>query len=386
MPFYRQQGELPRKKHTAVRKPDGGLLREELFSTQGFAGAYSTRYRLDLPTRVQKVRELPPPQTPAWPKAPLQPYHFFSLEKPAGGDFLTARRIFLENDDVRFGTIQPNRSLQAFYRNASAHELVFIHRGAGVLQSEYGRLQFAEGDYLVIPKGVTVLVEFAALVNNALLLIESAAPFEIPRHYRSEGGQILEHAPYCERVFRAPELGEPHGEPGDFRLLLQTRGRLFEYALDRHPFDVAAWDGYHYPFAFNIADFNPVVGKLHLPPPVHAVFHTRAAMVSNFVPRLADFHPEAVPIPYYHSNIDCDEVLYYVRGNFMSRRAVREGSVTLHPGGVPHGPQPGKIEAALGLKALDEWAVMLDTFAPLRLTGHVRKVLDKDYARSWSKP
>jgi homogentisate 1,2-dioxygenase len=236
---------------------------------------------------------------------------------------------------------------------------------------------------LVVPRGTTYQLRFDGLDNNKLLIIESDTPFDIPKNYRNEYGQLVEGAPYCERDIKVPETLEPVDEAGKFKLIIKSGERYFEYLLPYHPFDVVGWDGYHYPFAFNIKDFCPIVGKIHQPPPVHLLFKTGHFVLCNFTPRLFDFHPQAIPAPYFHSNIDSDEVIYYVDGVFMSRKGIREGSVTLHPRGIPHGPQPGKVEESLGAKETKEYAVMIDTFEPLHLTSHVKEMVDENYPRSW---
>lgn len=385
MPFYHRQGELPNPKHTVFRSPDGErLYREELFSTQGFAGIYSTKYHLRLPPQVERIAEREAPDHSAdWPEAPHQYVHFRTDEAPASGSYITGRRWFLRNEHTAIGTLGVSEATDAFYRNARAHELLYVHRGCGRLRSEFGRVDFAPGDYLVCPKGSTYQLELDTAEGSKFLIVESAEPFEIPAHYKNSSGQILEHAPYSERDFRPPVLEPPVDAGGEFELVLKVGERWFDYTLPHHPFDVVGWDGYAYPYAFNIRDFNPAVGRVHLPPPVHLVWTTPHAVICNFVPRLYDFHAEAVPAPYFHSNVDSDEVLYYVEGQFMSRKGIEEGSITLHPMGIPHGPQPGRTEASIGKKNTHEYAVMIDTFEPLSLTREVEQRLDAGYPHSW---
>lgn len=387
MPVYQQRGRIPHPKHTTFYREDGQTLhREELFSTRGFSGIYSTKYHLRLPPGAREVAPRPAPETPPWPDAPHQWMHFFTERDPVPGDYVTSRALFLENAHVTVGALYPSEATDTLYRNAWAHELLFVHRGRGTLSSEFGRLPFGPGDYLVCPKGSTYHLAFESYGDNKLLLVESTDPFDIPAHYKNGYGQLLEHAPYHERDFRAPELAPPRDEEGDFALALKVGPRWFDYRLPHHPFDVVGWDGFVYPYAFNVRDFNPMVGRIHLPPPVHLVFATPHAVVCNFVPRLFDFHPEAIAVPYFHSNVDSDEVLYYVDGDFMSRSGIEPGSITLHPMGIPHGPQPGKTEAGLGKTRTEELAVMIDTFEPLAPTGHAATRLDPAYPQSWLAP
>lgn len=382
MPIYHSLGEMPQKKHITYRKEDGGLYWEELFSTLGFSGIYSTLYHLHPPTRVTGVSAVEHTPIEPWPEAPAQPYHFLTHRAPAGGNMLTARRAFLYNSDITLATASFSEADDRFYRNARADEILFVHEGQGELHAEHGVLDVKRGDYLVIPRGVMYRFENLSR-DNRFFIIESTSPVETPRRYRNEFGQLLEHAPFSERDFRRPRWREPIDQQGEFHLLVKSGDQVQDYSLDHHPFDVVGWDGFLYPWAFNIHDFQPIVGKIHLPPPIHQVFQTAGCVVCNFVPRLFDFHPDAVPAPYFHQNVDSDEVLYYVDGEFMSRKGIESGSVTLHPGDIPHGPQPGKIEASIGVKDCYEYAVMVDTFKPLLLTREVERTMDPDYIRSW---
>lgn len=389
MAFYHKQGKLPAKKHTTYYKDDAkSLYREELFSTRGFDGVYSTKYHCNMPTQVLEIKEIKSKDKNDWQDAPLQYYHFKTDEAGSKGDYIESRSSFLENADCVIGTAQVTEDTDRFYRNAHAHEMLFVHHGSGSLLSEFGEIKFNDGDYLLIPKASTYQLKFDNFENNKIFYVESQTAFEIPNEFKNEYGQLMEWAPYCERDFRVPELQDPIEQEGDLKsnkisLVLKAGKRFFDYSLKNHPFDVAAWDGYAYPVAFNIKEYCPVVGKIHLPPPVHVVFRTKNFVVCNFVPRLFDFHPEAIPAPYYHSNVDSDEVLYYVDGNFMSRSGVSEGSITLHPAGIPHGPQPGKTEASVGKKDVYEYAVMIDTFSPLNPTQNVKKTMVEDYSQSW---
>jgi homogentisate 1,2-dioxygenase len=384
MAFYVRLGKVPPKRHTTFYKDDGkSLYREELFSTKGFSGIYSNKYHLYMPPQVEQVKELSMIKDNAWPDAPLQYYHFKTDDVESEGNFLKARNEFLKNDHAVISTARVTEDTDLFYRNSYAHEIVFIHHGKGEMLSEYGRLPFEDGDYVVIPKGTTYQMKFNNFDRVKLFIIESDTPFDIPRHFRNEYGQLTEDAPYYERDFKPPQFMEPTDKKGEFTLILKVSNRYFEYMLPHHPFDVVGWDGFLYPYTFNIKEYAPKVGKIHLPPPTHLVFTTEHFVICNFVPRLYDFHPDAIPAPYYHSNVDSDEVLYYVYGDFMSRTGVQEGSVTLHPMGIPHGPQPGRTEASIGKKEADEYAIMIDTFTPLRVTRNVKESMVEDYHHSW---
>ena len=384
MPFYVKVGKVPPKRHTTFYKDDGkSLYREELFSTLGFSGIYSNKYHISMPTQVKKIGEIPQNNSIHWPDAPLQYYHFFTEKKKTDGDILKSRNEFLKNDNCVISTANVSADSDFFFRNSYAHELIFVHRGSGKFLSEYGSLPFEEWDYIVVPKGTTYQIKFDSYDDNKLMIVESSTPFDIPRHFRNEYGQLTEDAPYYERDFKVPQYTEPVDHQGDFELILKLRDRYFKYLLPNHPFDVVGWDGFLYPYTFNLKEYAPKVGKIHLPPPVHLMFTTQHFVVCNFVPRLYDFHPQAIPAPYYHSNVDSDEVLYYVHGDFMSRKGIQEGSITLHPMGIPHGPQPGKTEASIGKKETDEYAVMIDTFQPLRVTKNVKETMVTDYNQSW---
>jgi homogentisate 1,2-dioxygenase len=384
MPFYVTRGELPPKKHTQFYKADQtSLYREHLVSTRGFAAISSTKYHHGAPTQVTGYEELAPLPDPSWPEAPLACRHFRTDTQLQPGNFLSARTLYLHNQDVAIHTAIVTEQTDMLYRNAFAHELIFIHHGHGRMRCEYGVLDFSEGDFLIIPKGTTYQMTFDDMSTVKLYIVESPTPIEIPLKYRNEYGQLLEHAPYSERDFKAPDFSPPLLDDQPTDITIKANRRLFRYTYAHHPFDLVGWDGYLYPFIFNIEDYLPIVGKTHQPPPVHSVFVSRNVEIYSFTPRLFDFHPRAIPVPYFHSNVDCDEVIYYVSGNFMSRKGIGEGSVTLHPMGIPHGPQPGLIEKSLGKTATDEYAVMVDTYAPLTLTTHLRKAEVKDYYRSW---
>ncbi len=384
MPFYYKLGELPPRRHTTFYKPDGkSLYREELFSTRGFSGVYSNKYHYHIPPQVKEIKEIFPFKVKDWEDAPIQYYHFVTDRKVTPGNILTARQSFMRNSGCNISTAHITEEADFFYKNSQMSELIFVHHGSGTMYSEYGVIPFQQWDYLIIPKGTVYQLKFDSYEKVKLLIIESPTPFEIPRHFRNEYGQLTEEAPYYERDFRPPSHLEPDFSEGDYKMIVNLNGRHFEYDVPHHPFDVVGWDGFLYPCAFNIKDYAPKVGRLHLPPPVHLLFWTANFVVCNFCPRLFDFDPQAIPAPYFHTNIDSDEMIYYVDGDFMSRKSISEGSVTLHPMGIPHGPQPGKTEASIGAKETFEYAVMVDTYAPLRLTENVKDTLIEGYENSW---
>ena len=384
MPFYVKVGKVPPKRHTTFYKEDGkSLFREELFSTKGFSGIYSNKYHLYMPPQVKKIGEVEVDKSDEWTDAPLQYYHFFTDEKKSNGNILTSRNVFLRNDNCVVSTAKVTEDSDFFFRNSYAHELIFIHHGKGRFLSEYGSLPFEQWDYIVVPKGTTYQIKFDDYKDNKIFIVESSTPFDIPKHFRNEYGQLTEDAPYYERDFHVPQFTDPINKLEEFELILKVRNRLFRYSVPHHPFDVVGWDGFLYPYTFNLKEYAPKVGKIHLPPPVHLMFTTQHFVVCNFVPRLFDFHPDSIPAPYYHSNVDSDEVLYYVYGDFMSRKGIKEGSITLHPMGIPHGPQPGKTEASIGVKETDEYAIMIDTFQPLNVTKNVKETMVDEYSQSW---
>ncbi len=384
MPFYHRLGELPKVKHTTFYKPDGkSLYREELFSSKGFSGIYSTKYRHHLPTKIKSSKELNLHKAVDWPEAKTLYYHCFTDKLDEGGNYITARNVFLENSHTILATAKVTEDTDDFYRNGFAAEYVLVHHGSGTFKSDFGNIPFVAGDQFIIPRAVTYQFKFNDFKNNKLFIVESDTAFEIPGKFRNEYGQLEEHAPYSERDFKVPGELDAKDESGDFRVILKTGRRYFEHIVPNHPFDVVGWDGYLYPYAFNIRDYHPKVGRIHLPPPVHIAWRTGNFVLCNFCPRPFDFHKDAIPAPYAHSNIDSDEVLYYVEGDFMSRKGVEEGSITLHPGGMPHAPQPGKTEASIGQKETNEYAVMVDTYTPLRPTKNLEKCIDPDYDKSW---
>ena len=382
MPIYHTLGTIPPKRHTQFRKPDGSLYVEEVFGTHGFSGNESILYHLNSPARIVGVGFEPATPLEVWHPGGQHHHHLKTATIPEGGDAITARVCLMFNDDVIWSLSRPTDPMPYFYRNGLADELYFVHEGAGILRSVFGALPYAPGDYLVIPRGTTYQLELGDGPHRHLVL-ESFGQLETPKRYRNSYGQLMEHSPYTQRDIRRPLELETHDERGDFEVRLKLRDGLTCYRLDYHPFDVVGWDGYVYPWALNIADFEPITGRVHQPPPVHQTFEGPNFVVCSFVPRKFDYHPLASPAPYHHSNIDSEEVMYYVNGNFMSRRGVEIGSITLHPRGIPHGPHPGAAEASIGKEGTEELAVMMDTFRPLKLTTAARAYDDERYPYSW---
>jgi homogentisate 1,2-dioxygenase len=382
MPSYVREGSVPHKRHIQFRRPDGGLYAEELFSTKGFESVYSLLYHLRPPTATLDVRPWDRAAPTLMPNEPLRNRHIKSQElRLSGGDPIESRTPLLGNDDVVISVAQAERPMEYFYRNTGGDELLFVHRGTGVLETQFGELAYRDHDYLVVPTGTIYRV--APATPTRMLVYECAGAVTIPRKYRNDFGQLEEQAPYYERDFRMPVLKPPVEDQGEYEVRVANDGRNAIYVVQNHPCDVIGWDGYCYPYAFNLEEFMPITGKLHQPPPAHATFDAPGAAFCAFVPRLFDYHPLAIPVPYNHSSVDCDEVLYYVSGNFMSRRGVDEGSLTLHAAGAPHGPQPGAVESSLGKTSTDEIAVMIDTFKPLRLAEAALECEDREYYRSW---
>jgi homogentisate 1,2-dioxygenase len=382
MPSYLREGRLPHKRHIQFRRPDGGLYAEELFSTKGFESVYSLLYHLRPPTATLDVRSWERPAVVFSPNEPLRNRHFKTpqLAEP-GLDAIQSRTPLLGSEDIVLSIASAERPMEYFYRNTGGDELLFIHTGSGVIESPFGELAYRAHDYLLIPTGTTFRVIPAS--PTRMLVHESRGNVTIPRRYRNEFGQLEEQAPYYERDFRGPLLQAPVEPQGEYEIRVTNGGRNAIYIVQNHPCDVVGWDGYCYPYAFNLEEFMPITGKLHQPPPAHATFDAPGAAFCAFVPRLFDYHPLAIPVPYNHSSVDCDEVLYYVSGNFMSRRGVEEGSITLHAAGAPHGPQPGAVESSLGKTSTDEIAVMVDTFRPLQLAQAALRSEDPAYFRSW---
>lgn len=382
MPSYHRLGDLPRKRHTVFRQPDGSLYHEHLMGSRGFSGPASLLYHRRAPTSILKSQLVRKLEWPHDPDAILRMRHFHTHQLPARQSQSLDRTPLLFNGDVAMSFVQPTVSDDFFYRNAEGDELTYVAAGNGVVESQMGELSYKPGDYVIVPRGIMHRWRVGQQAHR-LLIIESAGPIRPPTRYCNELGQFLEHSPYCERDLRRPETLTVHDEVGEFRAVVKQYDALTEVTLDHHPFDAVGWDGYYYPWALSIHDFEPIVGSLHQPPPVHQTFQGDGFVVCSFVPRLFDFHPDAVPVPYNHSNVNSDEVIYYANDEFMSRKGIAFGSLTLHPGGLPHGPHPGRAAEALGKKRTDELAVMLDTFRPLRVGREALAVEDPDYARSW---
>lgn len=383
MPFYHALGNIPHKRHTIHKSPEGNFYYEQLFGTVGFDGMSSLLYHVHRPTQVKEIvgaKDVAPKIAIEKNMRSLR-LHGFNVAPVA--DHLESRKPILVNSDLQIVLSAPTaKKVDYFYKNADCDEMIFIHKGTGKLRTFLGTIDFAYGDYLVIPRGMIYQLEFDS-ADNRHFIVESHHPLYTPKRYRNWFGQLLEHSPFCERDIRRPKDLETHDEKGDFRMLIKKQGMLHEMIYATHPFDVVGWDGYNYPYAFSIHDFEPITGRVHQPPPVHQTFETKAFVVCSFCPRLYDYHPQSIPAPYNHSNIDSDEVLYYVDGDFMSRNDVAAGHISLHPAGIPHGPHPGAMERSIGKTKTDELAVMVDTFKPLQVTEEALKIDDGKYYKSW---
>jgi homogentisate 1,2-dioxygenase len=381
MPFYHKLGQIPHKRHTQFKKPNGKLYREELMGLEGFSSLQSILYHHFLPPRVAKTNDCGAAKPEYVDFGPIRHRALQTAQTPLGADALSGRIPLLGNNDVVLGVSRaPKGTMEYFYRNSQAYETWWVHDGSGVLKSQFGNLPFRKGDYIVIPFGTTWKMDLHE--ETKFFTIENPSQIEPPKRYRNNYGQLLEHAPYCERDIRVPEEIETHTEKGEFDVRVKVRDRISQHILDHHPFDVIGWDGYLYPWIFNIEDFEPITGRIHQPPPVHQTFDGWNFVVCSFVPRLFDYHPEGIPAPYNHSNIQSDEVIYYAEGNFMSRKGIERSDISLHPFGLPHGPQPGMTEASIGVKETKELAVMVDTFHPLHLTKQAVE-MEKEYMATW---
>jgi len=385
MSYYHKLGKIPLKRHTQFKNPKGGLYYEQLFGTEGFSGTSSLLYHTHIPTKIKE-------QLKSYSVAPkiaieknILPRKLESLNLNSTDDYLESRVILLTNSDLQIATASPKKSMTAyFYKNTEADELLFIHKGSGVLKTFMGNISFEEGDYLNIPKGIIHQIKFNTEINK-ILIVESYSTIHTPKRYKNNFGQFLEHSPFCERDIRVPEQLETFDEEGDFLIKIKKQNTIHQLIYASHPFDVIGWDGNNYPYAFSIHNFEPITGRVHQPPPVHQTFETNSFVICSFCPRMYDYHPEAIPAPYNHSNIDSDEVLYYVNNSFMSRGDISEGQITLHPGGIPHGPHPGAMEKSIGKKETHELAVMVDTFKPLMLTEAALQINSPNYYTSWNK-
>lgn len=383
MPIYHSLGKFPQKRHTIFEKPKGGYYYEQLFGTEGFHGHSSLLYHAQRPTQVKEILK----SYDVTPKIAIgkniKSLLLKGFEVAPVDDFLESRKAMLVNNDCIIGLAAPRQSLKTyFYKNADADELLFIHKGSGILRTFMGNIPFEYGDYLIIPRGMIYQIEFDSS-DNRIFYVESHHPYYTPKRYKNSSGQLLEHSPFCERDFKLPKDLETYDEKGDFIIKIKKEGIIHEMVYATHPFDVIGWDGYNFPFAFSIHNFEPLTGRVHQPPPIHQTFETPAFVVCSFCPRIYDYHPKAIPAPYNHSNIDSDEVLYYVDGDFMSRNNIKQGHITLHPKGIPHGPAPGAMERSIGQKDTQELAVMVDTFRPLMVTEDAMRIDDGKYYKSW---
>ena len=383
MPFYSKLGNIPHKRHTVFKKEDGTCHYEQLFGTEGFSGMSSLLYHVNRPTQVKasgKIVDLSPKIAD---DKNLKSRLLKGFEIPTTEDYLTSRIPVLVNNDCYISLSAPKKSLRSyFYKNADADEVIFIHKGTVTLRTMMGNIKFSYGDYLVIPRGSIYQIDFDS-EDNRLFVVESFSPIYTPNRYRNKFGQLLEHSPFCERDIRTPKNLECYDEEDDFLIKIKKEDVLHQFTYATHPFNLAGWDGYNFPYAFSIHDFEPITGRVHMPPPIHQTFQTSAFVICSFCPRLYDYHPKAIPAPYHHSNIDSDEVLYYVDGDFMRRNDIEQGHITLHPAGIPHGPHPGAMERSIGQKETQELAVMVDTFKPLKITQQALDIENPDYFKSW---
>lgn len=383
MPLYHHLGKIPPKRHTIFRKENGDLYYEQLFGTIGFDGMSTNMYHEHRPTQVKKILR----QYSVAPKIArannIQSYRLRGFQIQPQDDYLESRKAVLTNSDCTIVLAAPKKSTEDyFYKNTDSDEMIFVHKGSGTLRTVLGNLTFKYGDYLIIPRGIIYKIDFDT-EGNRLFIVESRHPIYTPKRYRNWFGQLLEHSPFCERDIRRPDHLETYDEKGDFLIKVRKQDEIFDMVYATHPFDVVGYDGYNYPYAFSIHDFEPITGRIHQPPPVHQTFETSAFVVCSFVPRLYDYHPDSIPAPYNHSNIDSDEVLYYVDGDFMSRNDIAPGHISLHPAGIPHGPHPGAAERSIGEVKTEELAVMVDTFKPLMLTEEAMGIADEQYYQSW---
>jgi homogentisate 1,2-dioxygenase len=383
MPQYHKQGSIPRKRHTQFRNEEGKLYAEELVSTHGFSNIYSLIYHCHPPTMVKSLGEPFSREPKIVAQRFLKHQSFLGFNIEPEDDYIDSKKAVLINNDLHISLAAPRKSISDYYlKNADADEVIFVHKGSGVLKTIYGDIDFGYGDYLVIPRGTIFQLHFND-ENNRLFIVDSFTAIEFPKRYMNNYGQFEEHAPMCERDIRRPENMKTYNETGDFKVMIKKQGIVYPYIYATHPFDAIGWDGNLYPYAFNIQDFEPITGRLHMPPPIHQTFEAHNFVICSFVPRMYDYHPLSIPAPYNHSNVDSDEVLYYVDGDFMSRKSVTQGQITLHPAGIPHGPHPGTVEKSIGKKETMELAVMVDTFKPLWLTEEGVKIMSDDYYRSW---
>ncbi len=383
MPFYHKLGSIPPKRHTVFRQPDGSLYHEQLFGTIGFDGMSSLLYHIQAPTIVREIKGTSNVAPEIGLEKNMTMRSLIGFNVPPQDDFLDSRVPVLVNSDCYIELASPRLSMtDYFYKNADADEIIFIHKGEGTLKTQLGNIDFSYGDYLVIPRGMIYQMHFKD-TDNRLFVVQSFSPVYTPKRYRNWFGQLLEHSPYCERDIRPPHALEAIDATGEFLVRIKKQDVMYDYVYANHPFNVVGWDGYNYPYAFSIHEFEPITGRVHQPPPVHQTFETSGFVMCSFVPRLYDYHPDSIPSPYNHSNIDSDEVIYYVDGDFMSRNNIAKGQITVHPAGIPHGPHPGAYERSIGKKETQELAVMVDTFKPLKLTKRALDLQDPEYHKSW---
>ena len=383
MPRYHSLGSIPPKRHTVFKDKDGNFLYEELFGTVGFDGMSTLLYHTQRPTQVKKIVASYDVRPKVAVEKNMKSISLKGFEVAPENDYLKSRVPVLLNNDCQISLASPKQSLRDyFYKNTDADEVLFVHKGSGKLRTMLGNIEFSYGDYLVIPRGMIYQIDFDS-EENRLFIVESKSPIYTPKRYRNWFGQMLEHSPFCERDMHPPSELETFNEQGDFLIKVKKQDTIHEYIYAAHPFSVVGWDGYNFPYKFSIHDFEPITGRVHLPPPIHQTFEAAGFVICSFVPRLYDYHPQSVPAPYNHSNIDSDEVLYYVDGDFMSRNNIEKGQITLHPAGIPHGPHPGAMERSIGKKSTEELAVMVDTFKPLMVTEAAMKLADDDYYKSW---
>lgn len=383
MPIYHKLGKIPRKRHVVFKSESGRHQYEQLFGTEGFSGIQSLLYHVHRPTQIKEILSSEDDSPKIAIAKNIRPMLLKGFDVTPEDDFLKSRKVVLCNNDCKISLAAPAKGFRDyFYKNADADELLFVHKGSGKLRTMMGNIDFVPGDYLLIPRGIIYQMDFNDS-DNRLLILESYQPIYTPKRYKNSSGQLLEHSPFCERDFKLPSELETYDQKGDFPLKIRKEGMLHTLVYATHPFDVVGWDGFNFPWGFSIHDFEPITGRIHMPPPIHQTYETSALVVCSFCPRLYDYHPQAIPAPYNHSNIDSDEVLYYVDGDFMSRNNIQPGHITLHPKGIPHGPAPGAMERSIGQKETPELAVMIDTFRPLMITEEALKIDDGVYYKNW---
>lgn len=382
MSVYQSLGIIPQKRHTVFRNEDGELYHEELVGTQGFSSLSSLVYHHYPPTRVIGSKETYSVKPVIAIPNNLKMLSMKSFDIPAFDDYIESRKVLFVNSDIQVGISVPKKWNNYFFKNTDGDEMLFFHKGTGTFKCMFGEISFEPGDYLIIPKGTVYSLDFDS-DDNRILFVESTTPISTPRRYRNDYGQLLEHSPFCERDMKYPKNLQSHKEEGEFEIRIKKKDEIFTYTYANHPYDVVGWDGFLFPYAFNIRNFEPITGRIHMPPPIHQTFEGKGFVVCSFVPRLYDYHPDAIPAPYHHSNVDSDEILYYVAGEFMSRKNITEGQFTLHPAGIPHGPHPGAIEKSIGKTETKELAVMIDPFAPVAITQTAIEYGIHDYWKSW---